>query len=69
MRGWLTRYWWMRKANRQFGAGIFFLGAVGVLEWFKVIGDGGPLIQLALSVVGVVAGLYLFIRFFNPHRE
>ena len=51
-----------RLQLRRFGAGVFVIGAAGVLEWAEVFGDGGSLLQLIVGVIGLVAGIWIMRR-------
>lgn len=51
-----------RLQRRRFGAGVFVIGGAGVLEWAKVFGDGGSLLQLAAGLAGVGLGGWFMAR-------
>lgn len=51
-----------RLQRRRFGAGLFVIGGAGVLEWAKVFGDGGSLLQLAAGLAAVGLGGWIMAR-------
>ena len=51
-----------RVQRRRFGSGLFVIGGAGILEWAKVFGDGGSLVQLAAGLAGVGLGALIMAR-------
>lgn len=49
----------MRLPWRKVGAGLAVIGGAGILEWAKVFGDGGSLMQLILSIIFLPLGLWI----------
>lgn len=56
----------MRRPNYEFGSGVSVIGGAAVLEWARVFGDGGPILQLILGVVGFVVGMAIFLTNWLP---